>query len=260
MANWVRNRIVFREKERYKETANWVRNRVVVMEADGMKALKKMPNWMRWVRNRIWFDEADGMEAFKEKFVKDRVFSFNNVIEMPKSLNIETGSESHRALEVYLHSLGKKDADELAVKIGKDIAISDREYDQRYGKLSKEALKKYLELGKTQVDNYLKYGYTDRYGWCNANWGTMWDAVVVSADRLSITFDTAWDCPTPIIERIAKALKNYTFIYDYADVLIGNSCGTYNFQNGKQGLGTEMSGFRRGLELAHDLWLRLKLK
>ena len=207
-----------------------------------------------WVRNRIVFKEADGMEAFKEKFVKDRVFSFNNVIEMPKSLNIETGSESHRALKVYLHSLGKKDADELAVKIGKDIAISDREYDQRYGKLSKEALKKYLELGKTQVDNYRKYGYTDWYGWRNANWGTMWDAVVVSADGLSIIFDTACDCPMPIIERIAKALKNYTFALEYADENIGYNCGAYIFQDGKQGLGADMSGSRQGLEVAHDVW------
>ena len=207
-----------------------------------------------WVRNRIVFKEADGMEAFKEKFVKDRVFSFNNVIEMPKSLNIERGSESHRALEVYLHSLGKKDADELAVKIGKDIAISDREYDQRYGKLSKEALKKYLELGKTQVDNYRKYGYTDWYGWRNANWGTKWDAVVVSADGLSIIFDTAWDCPMPIIERIAKALKNYTFALEYADENIGYNCGAYIFQDGKQGLGADMSGSRQGLEVAHDVW------
>lgn len=207
-----------------------------------------------WVRNRIVFKEADGMEAFKEKFVKDRVFSFNNVIEMPKSLNIETGSESHRALKVYLHSLGKKDADELAVKIGKDIAISDREYDQRYGKLSKEALKKYLELGKIQVDNYLKYGYTDWYGWRNANWGTKWDADVVSVDGLSIIFDTACDCPMPIIERIAKALKNYTFALEYADENIGYNCGAYIFQDGKQGLGADMSGSRQGLEVAHDVW------
>lgn len=207
-----------------------------------------------WVRNRIVFREADGMKAFKEKFMKGGEFSFNDVIEMPKSLNIETGSESYRALEVYLHSLGKKDADELAVKIGKDIAISDREYDQRYGKLSKEALKKYLELGKTQVDNYRKYGYTDWYGWRNANWGTKWDADVVSVDGLSIIFDTAWDCPMPIIERIAKALKNYTFALEYADENIGYNCGAYIFQDGKQGLGADMSGSRQGLEVAHDVW------
>jgi hypothetical protein len=54
-----------------------------------------------------------------------------------------------------------------------------------------------------------KYGYSDWYDFCCAEWGTKWNACDVelhlhSPTSLSISFNTAWSPPTPVIEAIAK--------------------------------------------------------
>lgn len=53
-----------------------------------------------------------------------------------------------------------------------------------------------------------KYGFPDWYAWRCARWGTKWNASsseinLTSPTSLSLTFNTAWSPPLPIIERIA---------------------------------------------------------
>jgi len=53
-----------------------------------------------------------------------------------------------------------------------------------------------------------KYGCIGWYDWCNAYWGTKWNAYDVSEPRGTeklavITFDTAWSPPTPVLEALA---------------------------------------------------------
>ena len=54
-----------------------------------------------------------------------------------------------------------------------------------------------------------KYGYSDWYDFRCARWGTKWNArdvelTLESPTSLSISFNTAWSPPLPIIEKIAK--------------------------------------------------------
>lgn len=60
-------------------------------------------------------------------------------------------------------------------------------------------------------------GHRDWYGWCNANWGTKWnalslDVVEEAPGRLHFTFETAWSAPQPIFERMAAEFPEITFL------------------------------------------------
>ena len=56
---------------------------------------------------------------------------------------------------------------------------------------------------ETHAAHIEKYGYAHWYDFCNAEWGTKWDAYEVdtlddTATSLTISFDTAWSPPTAI--------------------------------------------------------------
>jgi len=64
--------------------------------------------------------------------------------------------------------------------------------------------------GSTNEELIAKYGYSDWYGFCVANWGTKWD---VNADGqpaqdieggLILSFDSAWAPPTNAYERLME--------------------------------------------------------
>lgn len=61
-----------------------------------------------------------------------------------------------------------------------------------------------------------KYGFDGWYDWCVENWGTKWNASEVvlhknSPTEIVYTFDTAWSCPLPIIEKLSKRFHDTVF-------------------------------------------------
>ena len=107
--------------------------------------------------------------------------------------------------------LGHKDAREIGRA---KLAILDDNFFQEFhpcpqdlldtisGYFSNEEQQK--ELEEKTKSNREKYGFANWYDWCNANWGTKWDAYdieIVSEHyegdtaELTLTFDTAWAPP-----------------------------------------------------------------
>ena len=66
--------------------------------------------------------------------------------------------------------------------------------------------------GSTNEELVKKYGYSDWYGFCVANWGTKWDvggndygAPTITEDGKMIAgFDSAWAPPTTAMERLVE--------------------------------------------------------
>ena len=77
------------------------------------------------------------------------------------------------------------------------------------------------------------YGKNNWYDWNCENWGTKWNAYDNEQKENEIynviIFETAWSCPKPIIEELAK---KYDFMYYYADEDIGYNCGKKKAING----------------------------
>ncbi|NOG70448.1 hypothetical protein [Roseicella sp. DB1501] len=70
------------------------------------------------------------------------------------------------------------------------------------------------EQGKNRMQALLETGHADWYSWSIANWGTKWNSYSFSIDAeepLSFRFDTAWNFPTPVFEKLAADFPGLRF-------------------------------------------------
>jgi len=70
------------------------------------------------------------------------------------------------------------------------------------------------------------------YDWSRENWGTKWNAYRATMERnsknqVTYTFQTAWACPFPVIQKLAEKFKVYVRCA-YYDEDFGNNCGIYD--------------------------------
>lgn len=231
-----------------------------------------MPNW---VHNIVTFDctkeQFDEIANFLRSNDRDgskSVFSFNKVVPMPEELNVECGSVSTAATELYLTAVNPASPSRFGYSKMKPEEFRDivskltREYlfhkpktwltqeeedeilrridglrpeaflggkSEDYKDLSK--LEAAIKVGKRLVDNLMKYGATTWYEWRYANWGTKWDACdsFVSYNDKQFVFDTAWGSPNEIFEALHKRYLEIGFRVEYADEDIGNNCGIIDY-------------------------------
>jgi len=70
------------------------------------------------------------------------------------------------------------------------------------------------------------------YYWSIENWGTKWNAYRANMERngkhkVTYTFQTAWACPFPVIQKLAEKFNVYVRCA-YYDEDFGNNCGIYD--------------------------------
>ena len=204
-----------------------------------------MPNW---VRNVVTVSE-DTMNKIKEKYFTEGVLDFEKINPMPKTLNLEEGSITERA--IYYSFLQKKEEekDEIINLLSKTEAILDKNYWaklKRYIEAGRfENIEKYAkdykpdafalelgintfeELGDTYINNIRQYGHISWYDWCVENWGTKWGVSRFSCDKNTMIFETAWSTPEPIFEKLSEEFPD-----DYIDLKYADECYS-NYNNGQ---------------------------
>lgn len=246
---------------------NHVKNIIEIVEPFTVKERKKI-----WDAVRI----KDGNPDY-EGIDKNGTFDFNRLIPMPKSLNIEAGSTETHSIEVYLTMVNpstrkygnvKKMDEEKFVSILKRLNRSiswGGLYNTALDDVSMESCKTIhlgkknaYQLGKQAVNNLIKYGYTDWYDWCIANWGTKWNAYDFYRYDFDFEFNTAWSAPHPVIEKLAKKFPKCRFIHKWADEDIGNNCGEREYCDGEVvsewRADDEDVSHKTAIEFACDLW------
>lgn len=74
------------------------------------------------------------------------------------------------------------------------------------------------------------------YRWNPANWGTKWNAYDdrVAEDNLSVTFDTAWAHPEPVLVKLSEMFPEDQIRIEFADEDTGSNVGTYTLLNGER--------------------------
>lgn len=83
----------------------------------------------------------------------------------------------------------------------------------------------YIYLGDLGFEERKLYGVNTWLEWCPKHWGTKWNAYNISVDENSITFDTAWTTPIPIVNRLAELFPEITIIHEWADEDSGHNTG-----------------------------------
>ena len=185
-----------------------------------------MPNW---VTNSIFLEGTDADVQEIVKFVRspESEFDFNNILPMPAALkgicSPET-AECKKLVEKYRKL--KKHTPKTAYKfLQKHFPV-----EELLGDLT-PARKNTLQGLKA----FIETGYTDRYSWCNKNWGTKWNVSNLHFnDHATFTFDTAWSTPYPVIQKLSEQFPNVLFKVEYADEDIGSNCGEYSFRGGAE--------------------------
>lgn len=191
-----------------------------------------MPNYVTNIIN------LEGNKDIIEKVLeslegKNGDVDFNTIVPMPKSLNISSGSMEDQAIAVYLYK-EKKDDSKL-----KQILNCSWVKEQNINTIDElcdyfiKKIPKILDSGKIYVENIEKYGFSTWYGWCNANWGTKWNACEPWADEDSFGFCTAWGDVNELILKLSERFPDVTFNYRYADEDFGANVGKYVIKNGE---------------------------
>lgn len=177
-------------------------------------------------------------------------FDFNKLIPMPESLDIESGSRTQNAMEIYLTYVNPDAPDKGVPKMEKTTfnqileKYNARRFFQSFdGRLTDDEIVKYtqhtpleelMELGKVATNNIRQYGAATWYEWSLNNWGTKWNAYdcFCDCDNRFIEFNTAWDGVPRIAEKLAEKFPNVSFTYLWADENTGCNVGMMRFEGG----------------------------
>ena len=162
-----------------------------------------MPNW---TFNTITLrgDTAKRDEFKKQVKGDDQEFDFNKIKPMPESLAIESGSRTGLGLACY---------DAKYFKEWSGFPWFPDSYPnvttpKQLRMLLLEQEPEVVKLGKQAMNNLQQYGAPTWYEWCNKHWGTKWNACEIEVeeygDTLTYRFDTAWDCPRPLVEPVIE--------------------------------------------------------
>jgi hypothetical protein len=154
-----------------------------------------MPNW---TSNRICIegDPAD-IRAFLEAVKwEDELFDFNRIIPMPQLLK-HTGS-------------GARDIEGTRVNSWYILKRWNADFPGQ-----KEQVRLFTPEESAEL---IEIGCRDWYDWSRKNWGTKWNACHIEIDDstvvhgyLDIRFDTAWDAPIPVLQKMVEMFSKLTF-------------------------------------------------
>lgn len=138
--------------------------------------------------------------------------TFNDVVPMPQELK----DTSHGGVSMEV---------EQCLGITKSFFGDRPTIDEVYSKNDR------YEVDKL-INNFIKYGYTNWYGWSTENWGTKWDMYRRDCDNNVLTFRTAWRTPVEWYEEFAKTLsEDVTIKVEYASEDLGQHSGEFELTN-----------------------------
>ena len=203
---------------------------------------------LRQILSEICYDEQESGDF------GPGTFDFNKIKPMPESLNIESGSSTTEGIDLYLTALNPFGADLGLEKLseeafaelltaykGKSRYLSwdaDLQPDRISKYTAHDSLSKLLTLGEAAVNNKIRYGAPTWYEWrCDGNhWNTKWNSYDAGPydGGDSITFETAWSAPHPVIQALSEKYPEVMILHRWADEDLGRNCGWAEYEHGEE--------------------------
>jgi hypothetical protein len=158
------------------------------------------------------------------------IFDFETILPMPAILkDIPASSDVSLAVEALTgKSMEQLVVDrnpddphaQMALGVHQSFQMPDRRAkdQERHAALTPAQ----LQMGARALEAIEQCGYPTWYEWCNATWGTKWNAyeleiVTDEAQMLVLRFQTAWSTPAPVFEKLALMYPDLTFTTDSYD-------------------------------------------
>ena len=201
-------------------------------------------------------------------------FDFNKIKPMPESLNIECGSSTTEGIDLYLTAVNPSGADLGLKKLSEEefrglleAYRGDSQYRRWNANLTPDKISNYtahrnlqklLTLGETAVNNQIRYGAPTWYEWRwnENNWNTKWNSYDSEPydGGDSITFQTAWSAPHPVIQGLSEKYPEVSILHQWADEDIGRNCGWAEYEHGEEVQSCVFDGGPEAEQFAEDLW------
>lgn len=191
-----------------------------------------MPNWCQ--NSMLITGSKVDIETLVSKVkTTENNFDFNGIIPMPQNLSVESSSTAKTAYAVFY---GTNEDQRKVI-----YEVDELSYRMKLNQIRKDPEAK--ALADHYHNNQKQYGHTNWYDWCNAVWGTKWNASDVNMGKMikvagqelyqiDVYFQTAWSFPQGIFEELAKQYPQLTFSVD-VDEEGGYFWGNILIQNGK---------------------------
>lgn len=111
--------------------------------------------------------------------------------------------------------------------------------------------------GNLGLKERTEHGANNWYDWSVNNWGTKWNAYSIQrVDDQTISFETAWAHPLPVIKALSQKFPDYVLTVDYADEDLGYNFGAYTMRNGETT--NNFAAFEEGSTEALDFATEIK--
>lgn len=180
--------------------------------------IKAEPEKVQEIFEKIKIEESEDAEVFGYGTI-----DFNKIIPMPADLmNVEANSD---LFPFEIKSTAGEPFRSVMNRLHEGCN-SDKKFDEI-------RLKNFLK----GCENYIRYGAASWYGWSIENWGTKWNAYgqpsKLNTDN-ALYFQTAWDCPFPVIAALSEMYPDVEIEIAWADEDVGYNVGIRTFKNGKK--------------------------
>jgi hypothetical protein len=115
-----------------------------------------------------------------------------------------------------------------------------------------------IYLGELDFEKRKLLAGKDWYTWCNANWGTKWNAYdYYKKAENSLTFCTAWSDVERLIKKLSQKFPGVIFEYSYFDEDFGARVGWTKWKNGKCLEAKRPNNFsKEAYELIFEMYIR----
>lgn len=214
-----------------------------------------MPNY---IQNVLEFKRAEDYHkvadicGVKRGDNTDSTFDFNRLLPMPEELDIPESSDTELGLYAYciIHAI-----EDIPLKPSYINLFRDR-YGCEAEELKKICTCRQLELGEQAYNNYERYGSTTWYPWRIKNWGTKWEAsdCDFNKETLTIRFNTAWNFPEPIADKLFEEAGRMELVWWWADENTGFNTGKADFNINDNYV--EITGFKNKSQEAWEAYIK----
>ena len=186
-----------------------------------------MPNW---VINRIYITgPEDKIKEFEDKVIDmsedaEKTFSFQRILPIPAELVNTTAPNPRPEIRKVVNRNGEEETLEIY-----PMFLNDWEMKAAAGRGETPPAPIICNNSTPQMceELILKYGRSNWYDWQCFIWGTKWDASVsiYSPEDKMLEFQTAWSCPSEVIQKMTGMFPDLQFNGSYADEDFGSNVG-----------------------------------
>ena len=188
-----------------------------------------MPNWVKVITRIYITGPEDKIKEFEDKVIDmsedaEKTFSFQRILPIPAELVNTTAPNPRPEIRKVVNRNGEEETLEIY-----PMFLNDWEIKAAAGRGETPPAPIICNNSTPQMceELILKYGRSNWYDWQCFNWGTKWDASesIYSPEDKMLEFQTAWSCPSEVIQKMADMFPELQFNGSYADEDFGSNVG-----------------------------------